>query len=276
VGAKNNRCTLTVLERLNTWFDAAERVSVAASGGVDSTTLAIMAHRRLGTGCKVFHSVSPAVPPVASERLAEIAKREGWLYEVVNTGEFDDPEYLANPVNRCFFCKKNLYGTLAPLADGVLLSGTNLDDLSDYRPGLQAADRYAVRHPYVEVGVDKTGVRALASALGFEDLSELPAAPCLSSRVETGIPVEPKALRLIDAVERHIAEMMDTDIVRFRVRRETLIVELDEPSLERMEKERRAVLGAEIKDMAYAAGFDLPISFAVYRRGSAFIQRDGK
>ena len=128
----------------------------------------------------------------------------------------------------------------------------------------------------MEVGVDKTGVRALASALGFEDLSELPAAPCLSSRVETGIPVEPKALRLIDAVERHIAEMMDTDIVRFRVRRETLIVELDEPSLERMGKERRAVLGAEIEDMAYAAGFDLPISFAVYRRGSAFIQRDGK
>ena len=103
---------MTVLERLNTWFDAAERVSVAASGGVDSTTLAIMAHRRLGMGCKVFHSVSPAVPPVASERLAEIAKREGWLYEVVNTGEFDDPEYLANPVNRCFFVKKIFMGLL--------------------------------------------------------------------------------------------------------------------------------------------------------------------
>ena len=104
MGAKNNWSTWTVLERLNTWLDAAERVAVAASGGVDSTTLAIIAHRRLGMGCKVFHSVSPAVPPLASERLDEIAKREGWLYEVVNTGEFDDPEYLANPVNRCFFC----------------------------------------------------------------------------------------------------------------------------------------------------------------------------
>lgn len=267
---------MTAIERLNAWFDAAKSVAVAASGGVDSTTLAIIGHRRLGENCKIFHSVSPAVPPLASARLEKIAKREGWLYEVVNTGEFDDPAYIANPINRCFYCKKNLYGTLASRVDRVLLSGTNLDDLRDYRPGLLAADRYAVRHPYVEVGMDKSAVRALALASGYAELSELPAAPCLSSRVETGIAVEPRALRLIDAIEQHVTNQVASDTVRCRIRREALVVELDESSLEILEEERRLVLADEIKKMASAVGFGLPISFASYRRGSAFVQRDPK
>ena len=265
---------MTAIERLNAWFDAAKSVAVAASGGVDSTTLAIIGHRRLGGACKVFHSVSPAVPPLASTRLEEIAKCEGWSYEVVNAGEFDDPAYVANPFNRCFHCKKNLYGMLASRVDGVLLSGTNLDDLRDYRPGLIAADSYAVRHPYVEIGMDKSAVRALALASGYPELSELPAAPCLSSRVETGIPIESEALELIDAVERHVTNQIASDTVRCRVRREGLVVELDEPSLESMEAERRIVLAAAIKRMASDVGFDLPISFSSYSRGSAFVQRD--
>ena len=265
---------MTAIERLNTWFDAAKSVAVAASGGVDSTTLAIIGHRRLGRACKVFHSVSPAVPPMASTRLEEIAKQEGWLYEVVNTGEFDDPAYVANPYNRCFHCKKNLYGMLASRVDRVLLSGTNLDDLRDYRPGLMAADSYAVRHPYVEVGIDKSTIRVLALASGYPELSELPAAPCLSSRVETGIPIEPKTLELIDAVERHVSNQVVSDTVRCRVRREGLVVELDEPSLESMEDESRLAPAAAIERMARAVGFALPLSFSSYRRGSAFVQRE--
>ncbi|SVD31843.1 uncharacterized protein METZ01_LOCUS384697, partial [marine metagenome] len=165
-------------------------------------------------------------------------------------------------------------GMLASRADGVLLSGTNLDDLRDYRPGLIAADSYAVRHPYVEIGMDKSAVRALALASGYPELSELPAAPCLSSRVETGIPIESEALELIDAVERHVANQIASDTVRCRVRREGLVVELDEPSLESMEAEGRIVLAAAIKRMASDVGFDLPISFSSYSRGSAFVQRD--
>ena len=122
--------------------------------------------------------------------------------------------------------------------------------------------------------MDKSAVRALALALGYPDLSELPAAPCLSSRVETGIPIEPRALGLIDAVERHVTSQIPLDTVRCRVRREGLIVELDEPSLKSMEEESRLALEASIETIANAVGFDLPISFSSYRRGSAFVQRD--
>ena len=113
----------------------------------------------------------------------------------IDAGEFADPRYRANPVNRCYFCKHNLYGTIATRFEGTILSGTNTDDLGDFRPGLKAADEHRVRHPFVEAGLAKSDVRALARELRLDDLAELPAAPCLSSRVETGIAVEPVALR---------------------------------------------------------------------------------
>ena len=91
--------------------------------------------------------------------------------------------YLANPVDRCFFCKTNLYGCIARLTDAQILSGANLDDLQEYRPGLEAAKCHSVRHPYLEAGIDKRAVRSLARELGLGALSELPAAPCLSSRM---------------------------------------------------------------------------------------------
>ena len=108
-----NKSSLPVLNSLNEWLSAAETVGVAASGGVDSTTLAIVAHRRLAGKCKVYHASSPAVPQSSTKRLEEIAKAERWQFEIINAGEFQDPNYLKNPVNRCFFCKQNLYGAIA-------------------------------------------------------------------------------------------------------------------------------------------------------------------
>ena len=152
-------------------------VAVAVSGGVDSMTLAVVAGRTLGRDARMYHAVSPAVPSEATRRVHAYADREGWTLDVMDAGEFGDARYMANPANRCYFCKTNLYGSMAARATGTLVSGTNVDDLGDFRPGLAAAGEHAVRHPYVEAGFRKDDVRALARSLELDDLAELPAAP---------------------------------------------------------------------------------------------------
>ena len=152
--------------------------------------------------------------------------------------------YLANPVDRCFFCKTNLYGCIASRSDAQILSGANLDDLGEYRPGLNAAKLHSVRHPYLEAKVDKRAVRSLARDLGLGVLSELPAAPCLSSRVETGIAIRPEVLKAIHAVEQSIAKEFPTGVVRCRVRATGVVIELDPATLAAIAGEREAEVRA--------------------------------
>ncbi|GAA4923109.1 uncharacterized protein EV188_104597 [Actinomycetospora succinea] len=242
--------------------------AVALSGGVDSMTLAHVAHRVLGGDVTMFHAASAAVPADAGGRIAEHAARHGWRLRVVDAGELADERYLANPANRCFFCKTNLYGTLGGLTTARLLSGTNLDDLGDWRPGLRAADDHGVRHPFVEAGMTKADVRAVARDLGLHDLAELPAAPCLASRVETGIRILPGSLRAIDAVESLLRDTLRPATVRCRQRAEGLVVELDPATLARLDGPRRAALARTIDD-------DLGLTvdrFTAYERGSAFLR----
>ncbi|MCJ2048586.1 adenine nucleotide alpha hydrolase [Methylobacterium sp. J-070] len=249
-------------------------VAVAVSGGVDSLTLATLAHRLAPAATLVVHAVSPAVPAEATARVRAEGAREGWTLRVIEAGEFADPAYRANPVNRCFFCKTNLYGAVRQVTDRQILSGANRDDLGEYRPGLDAAREHGVRHPYVEAGFDKAAVRALARDLGLGAVAELPAAPCLSSRVETGIAIEPETLGFIHAVERLVGGALETGgamrAVRCRVRAEGVVVELDPASLAALDPDSRAALGAGIRDLApprLAGG----VRFAPYRVGSAFL-----
>ncbi|KZC03051.1 hypothetical protein AU375_00703 [Methylobacterium radiotolerans] len=228
----------------------------------------------------MVHAVSPAVPGEATARVRAEAAREGWDLRVIEAGEFADPAYRANPVNRCFFCKTNLYGAVRQVTDRQILSGANRDDLGEYRPGLDAAREHGVRHPYVEAGFDKASVRALARDLGLGAVAELPAAPCLSSRVETGIAIEPETLRFIHAVERLVGGALDAEsgakrAVRCRVRAEGVVVELDPGSLAALGTRDREKLGAGIRDIAPArlAG---PVRFAPYRVGSAFLVQQGE
>ncbi len=245
-------------------------VAVAVSGGIDSLTLATLAHRVLNDAT-MFHAVSPAVPGDATARVERLAAAQGWRLRIVDAGEFTDESYLANPVNRCFFCKTNLYGSIARHTEAQMLSGANLDDLGEYRPGLDAARHHAVRHPYLEARVDKRGVRALALELGLADLSELPAAPCLSSRVETGIAIRPEILRAIHAVERDLATAFPRATVRCRVRAGGVVVELDPETLDALDGRRKASVRTQV-DRLFGEMLPSPnLAFAPYRNGSAFL-----
>ena len=168
------------------------------------------------------------------------------------------------PVNRCFYCKNNLYAALSRIGGGVICSGANLDDLGDYRPGLKAAADHQVRHPYIEAEMHKAAVRALARRLGLREVAELPSAPCLASRVETGLRVEPETLARIDAVETWARSAFALETVRCRRRREGFVIEVDALSLSRLDP---AVLQA---GAAVLLEGKVPL-IEPYRRGSAFV-----
>jgi uncharacterized protein len=249
-------------ESLETVLQGLPGLTIAVSGGVDSMTLAHAAHRAGLPGLTVVHALSPAVPEEATVRVRDHAARFGWRLREVDAGEFADPEYRANPVNRCYFCKTNLYGRIAHVTAGPIASGANLDDLGDYRPGLLAAAEHRVRHPFVEAGMDKAAVRRLAHDFHLVDIAEMPAQPCLSSRIETGIAINAADLAFVARMERALAPHMPpgTDL-RCRITHGGVVVEAPaaDDAARRIagdlcHSEQRAFLG-----------------FRPYQRGSAFL-----
>ena len=260
----------TKAAELDAVLDRIGEVTVAVSGGVDSMTLAVAAGRRLGQRASMIHAVSPAVPPEATARVHAYAERENWRLEVIDAGEFGDPNYLKNPANRCYFCKTNLYDAITARTSATIVSGTNVDDLGDFRPGLEAAAEHGVRHPYVEAGIDKAAVRALAGQWGLHDLAELPAAPCLSSRLETGIAVTAARLRLVHAVERLIERELAPQTVRCRMFHDGMAVQLDRSSLERMQGREGDALRRAVEETLAEHGVHSTVRYEPYRMGSAF------
>lgn len=255
------------LKRLTEVLGGTDRWLIAVSGGVDSMTLATVAHRT--ATARMVHATSPAVPPAATARVRASAAANGWALTVLDAGEFADPDYRANPANRCYFCKRSLYGALtrelgAIAGEAAIAAGTNCDDLSDIRPGLTAAAEAGVRHPLVEAGIDKAGVRAIAVHLGLS-FAALPAAPCLSSRVETGIAINADDLRFIDALETALRRLTSAPTLRVRLRRGGVRVETDAPDAD------WPALGAVAESACREAG-RVFVGVASYARGSAFLR----
>lgn len=250
-----------------------DRVAVALSGGIDSLTLAAIAGRS-HEGADMFHAVSPAVPPEATERVRAFAAREGWRLQVIDAAEFERDEYVSNPVNRCFYCKQSLYGAIAAIADSTsaqIVSGTNADDLHEYRPGLEAARERGVRHPFAELNIAKRGIRAMARTLGLGDVAELPSSPCLSSRVETGIGITPALLRLVHAAENAVRARIDANAIRCRVRQAGIVIEIDAETLSRLTTEQKQDLTRAAGAVFAAEGRAPALGLAAYRVGSAFL-----
>lgn len=214
---------------------------VACSGGVDSMLLASAAHRAAPDRTVVAHDVTPAVPAAATARVVAQASVEGWRLELVRSTEFDDEEYLRNPLDRCFHCKRHLYDCLAGLAGRLrypgrwtLLSGANLDDLGEYRPGLDAAAQRGVRHPFIEAGWAKADVRDAARRAGLT-FADLPASPCLASRLYTGTRVTPARLRAVEIGEELVRSLTGIDVVRCRVRDDQVLIEVPAGSAGRVD-----------------------------------------
>lgn len=203
-------------------------LAVAVSGGVDSMVLAYLAHSYGSGTVEAVHAVSAAVPAAATERVRRHAQRHGWKLRLIDAGEMADPDYLRNPVDRCFHCKKNLYDSMSAIAGVPTASGTNVDDLSDFRPGLEAARQRGVIHPYVEAGLRKADIYALAQAHGLDDLAALPAQPCLASRIETGIVVDEGSLRFIEQAELALAQLLPGQgALRCRITAAGVVLECD-------------------------------------------------
>jgi uncharacterized protein len=217
---------------LTNWLRTVPLRMVACSGGVDSMLLATFAHRQNSGGTAVVHDVSPAVPAAATARVVEHAAAQGWNLQIITSEEFTDEQYLSNPRDRCYFCKSHLYRAMARVAQAVptgdgstILSGTNADDMSEYRPGLRAASEHGVRHPYVELGITKAGIRRMAHSLGL-DFAEIPASPCLASRLYTGTRVTARRLRAVEVGEDVLRRHTGIEVVRCRIDDSTVRVEV--------------------------------------------------
>ncbi len=181
-----------------------DRVLVAFSAGVDSTFLLKAAHLALGDGVIALTASSASVPPGELDAAKSFAASLGCRHIVLDSHEIDNPNYAENPVNRCFFCKDELYRICREQADKLDLStivdGTNLDDLKDHRPGLKAADRWRVRHPLVEAGMTKDDIRRYSQELALPTWDK-PSSPCLSSRFPYGTAIDLAKLKKVGSCE---------------------------------------------------------------------------
>jgi uncharacterized protein len=243
------------------------RVLLGYSGGVDSALLAVVARQALGP--ERFLAVigrSASYPEAQWRSAVELARR----YEVplleVHTGELTDPRYLANPTDRCYFCKTELWTRLGEVARArgfdTVIDGTNADDLGEHRPGLRAAEEHGVRSPLAELSWSKAVVRDASRALQLPT-SDAPASPCLSSRVVYGLGITPRRLRQVEDGEAYLRALGVLGDLRVRHHGDRARIEAAPDQMGRLRSEWCAVT-TFFAGLGFAA---VELDPAGYRRG---------
>jgi uncharacterized protein len=203
------------LEKLRTLLKSYGSCLVAYSGGVDSVFLARVAHEVLGERALAAIADSPSLPRRELQEALDIAAKFKFPVRVLQTQEFANENYTANPANRCYFCKHELFEELTPLAGAenfaVIAYGENASDIGDFRPGAQAAAEFQVRAPLKEAGLTKAEIRELSAQLGLPT-ADKPQMACLSSRVPYGEVVTPAKLRMIELAEYALRDLGFHDV----------------------------------------------------------------
>jgi uncharacterized protein len=244
-----------------------DSVVVAYSGGVDSAYLAYIASRTLGDRAFAVTADSPSYPERHRALAIRIAKDFGLHHEIIRTRELDNPDYRANPSNRCYFCKHELYTHLSRIAAerrAVVVDGNNADDRGDYRPGRQAAREFGVRSPLDEVNLTKNEIRALSRRAGLPTWDE-PASACLSSRIPYHTEVTDEKLRTIERAEQAV-RALGFRVFRVRHHDEVARVEIARDEMSRaLEPEIAAAIVRELKAVGYRY---VTLDLQGYRLGS--------
>lgn len=245
---------------------------VAYSGGVDSVFLARVAHDTLGDRSLAAIADSPSLPRRELREAVAIAAQFQIPLRVINTSEFTDDRYLANPSNRCYFCKHALFTELTPLARAgnfaVIAYGENASDVGDHRPGAQAASEFQIRAPLKEAGLSKVEIRELSARLGLPT-ADKPQLACLSSRIPTGEAVTPAKLLMVEEAEYFLRDLGYFDV---RVRHHELAqgqlarIEVGPAEMPRLlADEQYTAVAARLRELGY---LHVTLDLAGYRRGS--------
>ena len=256
------------LEGLKEILRETDGALVAFSGGVDSTFLLKVAHMVLGDRAIGVTASSPTAPPGELEAAKELAGRIGCRHLTVASHELDNPSFAQNPVNRCYFCKDELYRICRWQADqlgiSAVIDGTNLDDLKDHRPGLKAAKEWRVRHPLVEARMTKDDIRRYSRDLELPSWNK-PAIACLSSRFPYGTEINLERLQKIAACESFLQELRFREF-RVRYHGELVRIEVAPGEIERLfERETREVIVRRFKEIGFTF---VSLDLQGYRTGS--------